>query len=669
VIRSKAGKKLRVLLTGGGTGGHVYPLLAIYRMIRKELNINRALYVGARGRAEKDIVPRSDVPLRFVTTAAISGHSPWHWILSVFKNMVGTLEAVLILLRFRPHLILASGGYVSAPVCFASFLLRPFLSAPLVIDEQNVMPGLMNKVASLFARVVMVSFPETPYFLWNNRCVYTGYPVREEILEAREQRACRRDLGIPDGHTVLLVYGGSLGSRSINRLLMGVFSEMLTWQHPLFIIHSTGLTRGEYMAWEETRRLLEAALPVGTNVTASSEGIETALSGGRLVYRLQPYLHNLLDYLAACDLVVCRAGAGTISEIAASGKASIVIPKRGLPGDHQEHNAIRLAESRGCEVLFERKGHDGVDFVDPGDFLLILKALLSNPEQISALGKNARLRFNRHFRERIVRTIQDVLARHEIDYVSNIVEPPSVRILKQVDLLVDFLRRQPPDSFYRRLYNIKMDEYLSAGRWTVVNNGIKLAGALHRLDRVPDLIRWYDLGNGFMRRNVLRALDHMDRYVEALPDLLLRALDDSYFEVRATALAVAGKYASYLLSNEGLITRMKEVVGRRFQHFDVRLQGLRVLPRFLPLRDYLRIAKPFRFAENARLRQAILEGLRMALEAGRFSEADMDLARRFINEMPVTTSDFSPQFAIRDSFVVLYRALSEKEHSKEERQP
>ena len=158
-------KPMRVLLTGGGTGGHVYPILAIHDLLTREMVIASTLYVGMRGRAEETIVPRFGIPLRFITTAPISGLSPWRLLPSLGKVLLGTLQALAILLRFRPHLVLAAGGYASAPVCFAAFLLRPLLRAPLVIHEQNVMPGLMNKLASLFADVVMVSFRETSFFL------------------------------------------------------------------------------------------------------------------------------------------------------------------------------------------------------------------------------------------------------------------------------------------------------------------------------------------------------------------------------------------------------------------------------------------------------------------------------------------------------------------------
>jgi UDP-N-acetylglucosamine--N-acetylmuramyl-(pentapeptide) pyrophosphoryl-undecaprenol N-acetylglucosamine transferase len=658
---------IRLLLTGGGTGGHVYPILAIYDLLRREMGVSEALYVGSRGRAEEKIIPRTNLPLRFVQSAPVSGLGPWQLVPSVWKNLIGTLQAALILLRFRPQMILASGGYVSAPVTFASFLLRPLLGAPLVIEEQNVMPGLMNKVASLFARLVMVSFPETPYFLWNNRCVYTGYPVRAEILTQRPREEIRRELGIHESRFVILVYGGSLGSRSINRLMTGVAGQLPAGRD-IQIIHAAGLSTGEYDAWSDSLHSLKDSCPPGTEFTPAGDGFEAAIDGRRILYRLQPYLHNLAEYLAACDLVVCRAGAGAITEICAAAKPAIVIPKRGLPGDHQEHNAIRLAENDGCEVVFERRRPDGVDFVDPAEFLAILERIVSRPQRLQMLAASASQNFHAKFSEIILETVRGVLGSRPMDYVPNVVEPRSVQILKQVDLLVEFLRKQPAGSFYRRLYGIKMEEYLQASDWKTINNGIKLIGALQRADRIPDLVRHFDSGNGFMRRNVLRALDHLGICVPEVPGLLTRALSDPYFEVRAAAFAVAGRYAPELRDHEELGQQMRARMCGRL-HFDERLQALHVLPSYLPIADYMKLADRFRFCENARLRQAILDGIRIALNRGRIGAGDMETTRRFINEMLITTSDFVPQFSIRTSFVELHRALSEKIRTEAEPRP
>ncbi len=651
-------KPMRVLLTGGGTGGHVYPILAIHDMLAREMAVASTLYVGMRGRAEEKIVPRFGIPLRFITTAPISGLSPWRLLPSLGKVLLGTLQALAILLRFRPHLVLAAGGYASAPVCFAAFLLRPLLRAPLVIHEQNVMPGLMNKLASLFAHVVMVSFPETSFFLWNNRCVYSGYPVRGEFLEPPDRLAARRRLGIPARDLVVLAYGGSLGSRSINRLMMGVLPSLGSTSQNVTVIHSAGLGGGEYAAWEETVGLLRAACLDGVEPQSVGEELHVPLAGGRVVYRLAPYLHNIAEHLAAADLVICRAGAGTVSEVTAMGRAAVVVPKRGLPGDHQEHNAIHLAEEGGCEVLFERRGADGVDFVEPGELRSVLASLVADPVRIAALEEKARAAFYRRFAERIVGTVRAVTRREPIAFMPDIVAPALVRIHMQVDVLVDFLRRQPADSFYRRLYTIKMEEHLASPDWRTVNVGIKLAGALGRRDLAPTLVRLFSTGNPFMRRNVLKALEHMGAELEDLEDLLGRAATDSYFEVRAAAFPLAALHAARVERDAALVERLRRTVDRRFQHFQVRAEGLRAMALLLPFPVYMRLAWRFRYAANVRVRRAIIEGVLAALEVGRLGERDVDAAERLLNDMLITTSDFSPQFRIRERYVEAHRRIA-----------
>jgi hypothetical protein len=233
---------------------------------------------------------------------------------------------------------------------------------------------------------------------------------------------------------------------------------------------------------------------------------------------------------------------------------------------------------------------------------------------------------------------------------------------------VDFLRKQPPDSFFRRLYSIKMDEYLESPNWKTVNNGIKLIGALQRMDRLPDLVRHFHSGNGFMRRNALRALDHIGICIPEIPGLLDRALDDPYFEVRAMAFSLAGRFAAELRENAALVAHMRAKMSGRLD-FDVRLEALRVLPSFLPITEYMKIADRFRFCENARLRQSILDGIRIALKSGRICAGDIDATRQFINEMLITTSDFAPQFSIRASFVELHRALSDRTSTEAEPRP
>jgi len=658
--KEKRKKKLRVLLTGGGTGGHVYPMLSIFDILKSKWEIEDVLYVGAKGKAEESIVPRYGIPLRFVHCAPATGLSPGKLMRSIFRNAVGTVQALGILLRFRPHLVLAAGGYVSAPVAFAAFLLRPFLGCRLAIEEQNVMPGLMNKVASLFAQVVMVSFPETPYYIWNNRCVYTGYPVREDFLNRIDPDEARQKLNIEKGRDLVLVYGGSMGARAINRLMTTVASRLAGSDRRITVIHSCGLSQNTYHAWQDTvNRLKGGVLPEGTVFNSTETGIRAETPNRRLIYLLEPYLFNMADVLAAAHLVICRAGAGTLAEITALGKAAIVIPKRKLPGDHQEHNAISLAEEGGCEVVFEQSGENDVDYVDPDEFLSVYEKTINNPQYLKQLAQHSAACFNRRFREKILLVMVHLLEGQSIEFESAIVEPKRIHIQKQVDALVKFLLDAPSDSLYRRFYRIKMEEYLESDNWMTVNNGIKLIGGLQCIEKLAVLLSLFKTGNGFMRRNVLQAFSDMEAYDPTMDETILSAMNDSYFEVRAKALQVAEKYAPYIRNNRKIVEAILKLAIKRIQHFDVRVAGVRALALFVELEEYFRIVAPLRFARNVRLRRAILDGIRLALEMGRIKNDQKETVRQFINEFLITTSDFRPSFSIRQSYVDLFKELSD----------
>ncbi|HQP93425.1 MAG TPA: glycosyltransferase, partial [Thermoanaerobaculia bacterium] len=303
---------VRVVLTGGGTGGHVYPALALHEALVEAGIAGESLYLGIRGRAEEVIVPRHGLRLGFVRAAPVAGSGLLGKLRAGVTIAGGVLQAIGHLLRFRPKLVVATGGYASAPVVFAAFLLRPWLGLRIVLDEQNLAPGLLNKAASLLADLVLVAFRETPYFVWSTRCLFTGYPVRAAYREVGEEEpaALRRRLGVPEEATLVVVSGGSLGSRSINRALAAALPA-LAEVPGLFIVHGLGLARGpEYDAVADSLPRLAAAL--GERFDAASRTARNA--AGELFYRATEYFHDFADWQRAADLVVGRAGAGALAE-------------------------------------------------------------------------------------------------------------------------------------------------------------------------------------------------------------------------------------------------------------------------------------------------------------------------------------------------------------------
>ncbi|HSM51147.1 MAG TPA: UDP-N-acetylglucosamine--N-acetylmuramyl-(pentapeptide) pyrophosphoryl-undecaprenol N-acetylglucosamine transferase, partial [Thermoanaerobaculia bacterium] len=428
---------MRVVLTGGGTGGHVYPALALHEALAARGIAGETLYLGIRGRAEETIVPRHGLRLAFVRSAPVAGGALFGKLRAGATILRGVFQALGHLLRFRPKLVVATGGYASAPVVFAAFLLRPWLGLRIVLDEQNLAPGLLNKAASLLADLVLVAFRETPYFVWSTRCLFVGYPVRAayrsgDPKEEEGRAALRRRLGVPEGATLVVASGGSLGSRSINRALAAALPE-LAKVPGLFVVHGLGLAQGEgYDAVADTLPRLAAAL----GERFDPESLTARNAAGEPFYRAADYFHDFADWQRAADLAVGRAGAGALAEAMALGRAMLAIPKRGLPGDHQELNAVALAEQGAVEVLFERAGLGGeVDQVDPAELAAAVAALARDPARRAALAARARALDTPETARLAGEAIENLLAGGEPAYTSAVVEPSFVRFQRQFDSL------------------------------------------------------------------------------------------------------------------------------------------------------------------------------------------------------------------------------------------
>jgi murein biosynthesis integral membrane protein MurJ/undecaprenyldiphospho-muramoylpentapeptide beta-N-acetylglucosaminyltransferase len=360
---------MRYILTGGGTGGHVYPNLAIASELARRDPEAQFLYVGVAGRAEADIVPRRGIPIRFVPARGMPTRkfSP-AMIVFVAALLVGTLKALGILLRYRPRLVVATGGYVSAPTLLAARLLR----RPILVHEQNAYPGLVNRTFGKLAGRVCASFEESlPHFAHNG--VFVGYPVRPEILALRgrasdeQRRAWKKDLGVDPDRQVVLVTGGSLGARTINRAVADVLPKLAadpTLRARLFVLHGVGrYADKEYDAAEDTAARLRA------------HGFDEATAGD--FYRRETYLYDIEKWLRVADVIVCRAGAGSLAETMSVGVPAVVIPKSGLPGDHQVKNAEAMAAAGACVAIQERREVENGVAVDAVSADRLLTGLLS----------------------------------------------------------------------------------------------------------------------------------------------------------------------------------------------------------------------------------------------------------------------------------------------------
>ncbi len=325
---------MRMLVTGGGTGGHIYPALAIARGIREKYPGAEILYVGTARGMEADIVPKEGFAFQAVTVEGLPRRISPRALVTFGKSLLGIKQAFALLKSFSPDVVIGTGGYVCGPVVLAAALSK----IPTLIHEQNAYPGITNKLLARMVSRIMVTFPESvKYFSSQNHITVTGLPIRPDILTAVRETGVKR-LGLAGDKFNLLVFGGSRGARSINKAMVEV-AGYFAGRTDLQIILVTGMP-----GHEETLTELAAA------------GISLDKSGNIMV---KPYLYHMEDALAAADLVVCRAGAATLAEITALGLPAILIPYPYAAENHQEYNA-RALTGREAAVLIKDSELTGV---------------------------------------------------------------------------------------------------------------------------------------------------------------------------------------------------------------------------------------------------------------------------------------------------------------------
>ena len=329
-------EKFKVVFAGGGTGGHVYPNIAIYEAIKDRYPESSFLYIGTKKGAESRVVKNIPQPIPFIevpSKAIPQKIKSFTTLFSLFYILLGTIKSFFILKRFKPDIIIGSGGYVSAPVLFAASLLK----LKVFIHEQNAVPGRMNRSIARFANRIGVSFASTANFFPADKVVVTGYPLRKAIRYSKDDNI-KKKYKIPQKNKVVFIFGGSGGARTINNAVAEIIPMLLAIED-LTVILSTG--RGysrEYKAFDDTIKIFQDI------------GIPSEIEG-KLIIR--EYFDNIDEIYSITDLVVSRAGAGTIKEITTMGLPSILIPKIDLPGDHQILNAREIEKLGGARIVYE----------------------------------------------------------------------------------------------------------------------------------------------------------------------------------------------------------------------------------------------------------------------------------------------------------------------------
>ncbi len=344
---------MKILIAGGGTGGHVFPGIAVAEELRAHHPGVEVVFVGGPRGIEATAVPEAKFRLLTLSTAGFPRRQPWRWPGAACINVFGLFQAFAILLRERPRAVLGTGGYVSGPVSFAARVL----GIPLLLQEQNSIPGVTNRLLSRIANEVHLSFLEArSHFPRRDHLKVTGNPVRAHILSG-DREPSLREFKLSTAKPTLFIFGGSLGAKRINAAAVDALRRL------------------------KGRVDVQCILQTGKE---DHEATKALVAAEQLPAIVLPFVKKMHLAYAAADLVVCRAGAMTLAEIAVCGRPSILVPYPYAAHDHQRVNAQNLAD-RGAAVVIEDADLTGERLAKE------IAHLLADRTALSRMSANARL--------------------------------------------------------------------------------------------------------------------------------------------------------------------------------------------------------------------------------------------------------------------------------------
>ncbi|MEN6350663.1 MAG: undecaprenyldiphospho-muramoylpentapeptide beta-N-acetylglucosaminyltransferase [Syntrophomonas sp.] len=345
---------MKVIISGGGTGGHIYPALAIARGFKERVPAAEILYVGSEQGMERNIVPREGFNFKAVSITGIDRSSMMKASQTLVKFPRSFFQAWDIIKSFEPDIIVGTGGYASFPILLAG----TFFPCKTVIHEQNAIPGLANRHLARRVDLTLLTFEEAASYLQAKSIKVTGLPVRREILAVDRDEA-KRKLQLEKDKFTLLAFGGSRGAMSINRAMLEVIERYKN--ENMQIIWISGESGYKEIQEEIQKRL--------------------TLKSMKCRLELFPYMFNIEEALAAADLAVCRAGASTISELAVLGLPAILIPFPYAAENHQEKNARALQAKNAARLVID-------EFLDGDTLYKNIEQLRQDKAQLEEMSAN-----------------------------------------------------------------------------------------------------------------------------------------------------------------------------------------------------------------------------------------------------------------------------------------
>jgi UDP-N-acetylglucosamine--N-acetylmuramyl-(pentapeptide) pyrophosphoryl-undecaprenol N-acetylglucosamine transferase len=343
---------MKIAVSGGGTGGHIYPALALIREIQKKDKDVEFLYIGTEKGLESKLVPRENIPFKSIHITGFKRKFSFDNIRTILRFLKGVRDSKKMLKEFNPDVVIGTGGYVCGPVVYAAAKM----GIPTIVHEQNSIPGLTNKFLSRYVDKIAICFEEAREFFPKEKVVLTGNPRASEVL-GQDGIKGRLSAGLRLTIPTVLIFGGSRGARPINEAVVKSLTELSG--KPYQVLYVTGDVH-----FEDVQK-------------------EVELVGNPENVIIKPFIHNMPEVLSGVDLTIARAGATTLAELTSLGIPSILIPSPYVTDNHQEKNARALSENGAARLLLE-KDLTGPKLVENID------QILGNEEKLAQMKKAAK---------------------------------------------------------------------------------------------------------------------------------------------------------------------------------------------------------------------------------------------------------------------------------------
>ncbi|MFH2045744.1 MAG: undecaprenyldiphospho-muramoylpentapeptide beta-N-acetylglucosaminyltransferase [Pseudomonadota bacterium] len=312
---------MRIIIAGGGTGGHLFPGIAIAQKFVSKNPETGILFVGAGNSFEKTTVAKAGFNHKRITVEGIKGRGITKQLISAFKIPKGMFESLTILKSFKPNLVFGVGSYSSGPIIFMAWLL----GIKIALHEQNILPGITNRMLSRFADRIYISFEKTIKLAQAKKIIFSGNPLRKEITDIAKKNIA--DYGHNKSTFNILIIGGSQGAHSINMAIIEALSYIKN-KESLFFVHQTG--------------------------SLDEETVAKAYEQNKTNGDVKPFFDDMAIKYSQADLIICRAGATTVAEITVIGRGAIYIPYPYAANDHQTQNAQALCDAGAAEMIAEK---------------------------------------------------------------------------------------------------------------------------------------------------------------------------------------------------------------------------------------------------------------------------------------------------------------------------